>query len=370
VKLKCSNGADTLAARFLLILLFGWVTPLGVFAAGNNWMGSLNPNALLSQLSIPGTHDAGALFDPPGYPGTTKCQNLSIADQLNTGVRFLDVRCNNSGGTFLIYHGIIYQNLNFDDVLNAVFGFLTNNPTECVIMSVKEENSSTGGAFETAFDTYVAKNPGGWLLGSGIPTLTQARGKIVLFRRFTASSLPKGIPAASWPDNTTFTSGVLRVQDAYQVTSNDMKWTAITNLFNETNNTGTGTLYVNFASGVSNSPVTGLPNIPIVANDINARLTNYLATSFTGKRGILLLDFADINLCQLIYTNNFFVSGVALPKMSVRTSNANVIVAWTPMGGTLQSSEAVTGPFTNVPAATSPYTNVRSAPQLFFRVSL
>jgi hypothetical protein len=40
---------------------------------------------LLSAITIPGTHDAGALYDPVYAPGTTKCQNLSISDQLIAG---------------------------------------------------------------------------------------------------------------------------------------------------------------------------------------------------------------------------------------------------------------------------------------------
>src|SRR5688500_16988143 len=57
----------------------------------SNWMGSLPDATNVAQLSIPGTHDSGARTEPVG--GTAKCQNLSIADQLTAGVRYLDIRC-------------------------------------------------------------------------------------------------------------------------------------------------------------------------------------------------------------------------------------------------------------------------------------
>src|SRR5439155_23215825 len=121
--------------------------------------------------------------------------------------RFVDIRCRHIGDAFAIHHGSIYQNMNFDDVLNACFSFLTSNPGECIIMSVKEEYdpSNNTRTFEQTFDAYTAKNPTHWYLGDAVPTLGSVRGKIVLLRRFSAASTPKGIDATNWADNTTFT---------------------------------------------------------------------------------------------------------------------------------------------------------------------
>jgi len=170
-----------------------------------NWMGALNSNYTLSQFSVPGSHDAGARYEP--VSGTAICQTLTISDQLNAGVRFLDIRCRHYYDAFTIHHGSVYQNLNFDDVLNACTSFLNSNPTECIIMSVKEEYNAAGNTrtFEQTFDSYTAKNPGYWYLGANIPVLSSVRGKIVLLRRFSAVTTPKGIDASNWADNTTFT---------------------------------------------------------------------------------------------------------------------------------------------------------------------
>jgi 1-phosphatidylinositol phosphodiesterase len=252
----------------------------------------------LTRFSIPGTHDSGALYEP--LSGTTKCQNLTLSEQLNAGVRFLDIRCRHVNNAFLIQHGLVYQKMNFDDVLNAAIGFLTNNPKETVIMSVKEEYDPKGNtrSFEATFDSYVAKSPEKWLLSSSIPTLEQARGKIVLFRRFSAASTPKGIDLSVWPDDATFTNANVRVQDDYNVANTDSKWTAITNLLTEAQAGDTDILYVSFASGVAKRHF--LPNIPIVANAINLNLTRYFTLHTKGRYGVILMDFADADKCALI----------------------------------------------------------------------
>src|ERR1035441_2406801 len=66
----------------------------------------------------------------------------SIAQQLNFGVRFLDVRCYHSNDLFYIYHGIVDENQTFSQVLAQVFDFLNTNSTECVIMSVKKKKKT------------------------------------------------------------------------------------------------------------------------------------------------------------------------------------------------------------------------------------
>ena len=293
-----------LFTRGILSLLLASL-PFAGNAAGNNWMSGINGSEPISHFSIPGTHDSGARFEP--ISGTAKCQDLTIADQLTAGVRFLDIRCRHINDAFAIHHGQVYQNQNFDDVLNATIGFLNANPSETVIMSVKEEYTATGDtrSFEATFDSYVAKNPSKWYLGAGIPTLDQARGKIVLFRRFGANSTPKGIDASNWPDNTTFSNdaATLRVQDNYNVSNNDTKWNQILAILNEAHYGGPNTLYVNFASGVAS--IIGIPNIPNVSNNINPRLVSYFAANRSGRYGVTLMDFVDASKCSMIYNTSF-----------------------------------------------------------------
>ena len=275
----------------------------------NSWMSGLQDNISISKISIPGTHDSGARVDAPVVSGTAKTQDLSIAEQLNAGVRFLDIRCRHIDNAFTIHHGAIYQNLNFDDVLNACYTFLNSHPSETIIMSVKEEYdaSNTTRSFEQTFDSYVQKNPSKWDLGANIPTLGAVRGKIKLLRRFS-SGTTNGINASPWADNTTFdinNSGVqLNVQDYYKVTNNDDKWNGIFNLLNEAKNDTNGKLFVNFTSGYKPG-IFGIPSIPTVSNNINPRLKTFFQSNTHGSFGIMPIDFVNAELSELIVKTNF-----------------------------------------------------------------
>ncbi|TWF45302.1 1-phosphatidylinositol phosphodiesterase [Chitinophaga polysaccharea] len=280
----------------------------GLTVSLSAWMGSIADNTALSNLSIPGTHDSGARFEPIG--GTAKCQNLTIREQLDAGTRFLDIRCRHIGDAFAIHHGSIYQNLNFTDVTNACYDFLAANPSETIIMCVKEEYDPTNNTrtFEQTFDSYTQLQPSKWYLSATIPNLGQVRGKIVLVRRFGASNTPKGIDCTNWADNTTFSinnsNANLRVQDQYVVPDNNGKWTSITNLLTEAKNGDTSVWYLNFSSGYK-SLIFGIPSITTVSNAINPQLTTYFTNNTHGRYGTILMDFAASDRNTLIINTNF-----------------------------------------------------------------
>ncbi|CAH0311104.1 1-phosphatidylinositol phosphodiesterase [Pedobacter sp. Bi27] len=272
----------------------------------NSWMSVVADQTSIAAISIPGTHDSGATQEQ--VAGTAKCQNLSITDQLNAGVRYLDIRCRHIDNAFAIHHGAIYQNLNFNDVLNACINFLNSHPTETIIMSVKEEHTPTNNtrSFEQTFDAYVQQNPAKWDLGNNIPTLGSIRGKIRLLRRFSGSS-PKGIDATAWADNTTFdinNAATLKVQDFYNVNDVNTKWTKVETLLNEAKNDASNRLYLNYASGYK-AGIFSIPSITTVSNFINPKINTFFTNNTHGKFGIIPLDFVDSGRSQLIINTNF-----------------------------------------------------------------
>lgn len=260
-------------------------------------MARLPDGTPLASLSIPGTHDSGAMFEPAA--GIAKTQDLTIADQLNIGARYFDIRCRDVDDSFDITHGGIDQNQTFDDVLATMFAFLDANPSEALIVSVKEDAVQSGETmpFDAAFRGYIAGAPDRWYLDDSLPTLGQARGKLVLLRRFS-STVAQGIDGTDWADNATFVSGELHVEDNYVVTDNDLKWAAITDALAAA--TGDG-WHLTYTSGYQT--VQGLPNIELVSDDINARLDGYIEST-AGPLGTLAMDFITADRAAAVVAHN------------------------------------------------------------------
>ncbi|MCB5181771.1 phosphatidylinositol-specific phospholipase C [Streptomyces antimicrobicus] len=162
-----------------------------------DWMGALADGTALQRMTVPGTHDSGAL-----YGGLyVACQNIGIAQQLGAGIRFLDVRCRVTSGSFAIHHAAFYQNMMFGDVLVACANFLAQHPRETVLMRLKQEYSTDSDAtFRAVFDDYLDRR--GWRplfhIAPTLPTLGQARGKVVLLAD------NGGLPGIRYGDGTFF----------------------------------------------------------------------------------------------------------------------------------------------------------------------
>ena len=300
-----------------------------------NWMGHLPGSKLLSQLTIPGTHDTGT-YKGAGGPAA-QCQNMPIGAQLAAGIRRLDMRCGQIGNTFEIYH-TVDQNVSFDEVYTACIQFLQANPGECIIMGIARGADAINpiGSYEDVFNRYQQMYPNFWYLGDAIPTLDEVRGKIVLLRRFATVHPPKGLDITGWDnyDNQIFnvqqsstvprqTTYTWHVQGKYHLDSiGDIEphCTTVTNFLATAATATDDDWYINGAAGSGGAlPINvalGLPGTSIGANaHIAATLNNYAPDPFV-RFGTVEMDFPDPGLIrQLIDLNGyscFSIGGWAL----------------------------------------------------------
>jgi 1-phosphatidylinositol phosphodiesterase len=272
-------------------------------AAGHDWLDKLDGGQPISTITLPGTHDSGARKEP--FPGTARTQSATIAQQLDFGIRLLDIRCRHLNDSFAIYHGIANQDLTFAEVIRQVSGFLEENSSEFVVMSIAETNKAKNNtrSFTQTLDSYLKKDPGRWHLKPEIPSLDSARGKIVLLRRFQRDKI-QGIDATNWPNNTTFSKNGLVVQDRYQVEKIDTKWKHITAQFaSAVQNRKPNLIHLNFTSGYVSGRF-GIPDILKVSDEINARLKKYFERAPRKFHGWIMMDFATAGLSELIYRRN------------------------------------------------------------------
>ncbi|KAI0875067.1 PLC-like phosphodiesterase [Hypoxylon argillaceum] len=329
-----------------------------------NWMAGLPDAMPLAHLTIPGTHDAATwnytqetqdgLSSATRCDGTTalparvyRCQRLSIADALEGGIRFFDLRFAadplDASARLAFWHGpaLLSATASVEDVLFGLFAWLDAHPGEAVLASLQYERGTRANATSDArvqrllFDALTSEAAARHVhQGKGVlPTLGEVRGKVVLFRRFDLDMLPPAFEAripglhmapAKWLDNgaafelvfneTGGAAGKAFIEDFYHpgdygpVADNiEAKFAAVEGHLQSAAAGDFESLFVTFTSGThvevdppvypvvmalgsaaaGTGDVGGTPALP----GVNHRLLGLLA-SMKGKRlGIVVMDF-------------------------------------------------------------------------------
>lgn len=155
------------------------------------WMQDIDDNAKLFSLDIPGTHDCVTQFIQIRH--ICRCQNMNIYEQLCLGVRALDIRVQSKGDRLGMVHGIakafntpnrLGRQMDLADVLEHCFRFLSENPSEAIIFQFKNDsNKEMEKCFDNLYYRYIKGNEDKWFLENRVPSVGEARGKIVLIRR-------------------------------------------------------------------------------------------------------------------------------------------------------------------------------------------
>ena len=307
----------------LLFLLVMFLIP--VFQNGDStavegtadWMAGLDDSLPLNAIVLPGTHDSGTQFCQLGY--FSKCQGKSVGEQLEAGYRYLDIRLAVDGDGMKLMHGFTgcrtgampwAQKLTLDAVLGQCYAFLDLHPTETVVFAVKQEHGDESTAeFETLLHEILGREPERWLLSDTIPSLGEARGKLVLLRRYEdLAGLGKnaGIPLL-WENqnghgdthlNTVKAdqgSYTLWVQDRYEYDAED-KWAAFTAGLEKAGD-GEGELAIHFLS-TKGTAAYGHPWS--FAKKLDPRLAELEKLS-----GWIVVDYGSAALAETIYRHNF-----------------------------------------------------------------
>lgn len=166
-----------------------------------DWMAHLDDNRKVCKLSIPGTHDAltGMGFYNQQlqyiFNLTAISQVATLEQQLNTGIRFFDIRPVVSTDTILhkrilrCTHGMSELKVSFRQALDQITTFLEHHPSEFVIVKMQHDNGIENQAecytmLRDFLAEYDSMYPG--LFADWRPDLRVAdlRGKILFVNRF------------------------------------------------------------------------------------------------------------------------------------------------------------------------------------------
>ena len=269
---------------------------------GSRWMSGLADDAPLNSLTIPGTHDSGALYSFAGVSG--KCQSVSIGQQLKMGVRFLDIRLKLDRNELKVVHSFVDQKLTLADVLEDVTGFIRENPSEFLLISFKEDDSprKSDVTFSGQLEEMLAAYRDVIVPDSALPsTVGEARGKIYILSRYADASI--GIPAYhGWQDSTSFAIGSIFVQDHYEISAVSHKQKDIRDAV-EKAASGKYSLTLNFTSCYLDH---GFPPMSAAApaREINPWLMEFL-TSCSPWPGVFVCDYITSELAAALTERNF-----------------------------------------------------------------
>ena len=309
-----------IAAAFFFLPLTETVDTTPVEGSAD-WMKELDGELPLNQIVLPGSHDSATQYVQLAF--FSKCQALSIEEQLEAGCRYLDIRLGVDGhnDTFKLMHGFTncrtspfnpVDKLYLDDLLDDCYAFLKKHPTETVVFAVKQEHGKDSVAvFESMLNSYIREDADKWLLTDTIPTLDEARGKLVLMRRYEDEGgleARSGIPLI-WEDqkgakdtrpnvvaekNDFYT---LYVQDRFEYDT-EAKWEAFTKgMAMAEKRAKDGDVILSFLS-TKGSLSYGHPRQ--FANELNPRLAELDSLS-----GWVVVDFLSPKLAETIYQHNF-----------------------------------------------------------------
>ena len=199
-----------------------------------NWMHwfGIQDDTLVASMWIPGTHDTMALHgdvktilgdvsDPFGY---AKTQDLSLRDQLDAGIRAIDIRVKFDGcgaHSMRIFHGSFYQKTNWLEVKQTLEDWITTHPTEFVLVFVQNENPvKTWTCHGKAMHLYLlseldaSKWYTDWGEGFENPRYGNYRGRLVYLEK---------------RHSTRFNNNAPQIQDNWEYVTREQKWDAVVN---------------------------------------------------------------------------------------------------------------------------------------------
>ena len=335
------------------------------YSYADEWMAGIPDDALLSSVNIPATHDtgtAGVVEDAIPGVSITSCQNLYYDEQLNMGARSFDIRANatkddaSAADVKIVHGGELWQcqekngsDLTLQSILNTSLGFLEKHKSETVILTVKPDAGSTIG-LEHAVAEFIEKNKDKVYSGGDIPSMKEARGKIIFLRRFNLtknydSSVERamGFNLTNWDDikykdykyaYKLYDDGKnhVYIQDAYNTYGSE-KWPYILETMKQT--TGQDTSHpIEYNSWVFNYTSCSQGAPLGLTQEINPRLfkdeDNCIDNRFLGT---VMLNFIDEPMSRLIYeTNSNMIFEPKLPTPEVEVEYGQTLAEATLKG--------------------------------------
>lgn len=314
---------SVILALFLVLSVFVFAASAkGTELNGANWMSTIDGSVPVTAINMPGTHDSMARYVPASIVART--QTMSVSEQLYNGVRYLDMRTRIEKDDVIGVHdvinckdsyGLFAKNIILKDIVEDCKNFLNENKGETILFLLKQEVDDNTELFSKFYDDCIAASPESWFLENRVPTLAEARGKIVLLRSAKADrerfdNTNSGINFEMYPHIGSTDMNDFRhrpvselggypytymyVQDSYKLEGEE-KIEVIKNFLES--DLDNGCFNICCTNSAKSKPAAAN------AQETNAFLSSYNFTA--GKTyGIISMDFVTKELCEKIYMTN------------------------------------------------------------------
>lgn len=315
----------------------------GLFAQDNSaWMSNVADNAFVSQLSIPGVHDAGTghgfttLHSIPGEE-FARTQDKTLTELWNSGIRAFDLRPSIDGNDLRICHGYIKTNLMFSTAISTLCNLLDQHPTEAAIVIIRHESEGDSGSgnWDNLVRSKLSSSPASSHTVNFTPAIKmkEARGKLIVLCRNVYDTNPIGGFVYNWGESANFSQqqggyiegvdnqGPVFIQDFYNVSSSGAPATKTASIqrmlqFSCSENKEAKRWVINHTSGYSKT------FLGIVTSDgyrdnaktQNPVVINYL-NSHTGPTGLVMMDYGGTD-----YSNGYNVKGQTLTNTLINNN--------------------------------------------------
>lgn len=299
----------------------------------DNWMSRLTDNTLLSDVSIPGTHDAatgnGFATESADYGSMFgQTQECSIAQQWAVGVRAFDLRPALIDNHLHIFHGKLKTNASFETTVRQIIDSARVSRSEFAVIVFRHETDGDAGRteWEGVMSTFLSQSDIRQYVVDYRPDLTVAdmRGKVLLLARNHYADKPVGGYVEKWSSGEDIRSqvaariwsaegqGVLFVQDYYETIGKKMntKLRCMERMFLAPS---FGELRINHCSAYAHETMLEKENF--ATSDgyrSNATRTNRFALKTmrqSRQRGIIMMDYAGVDV-----SNGYNVLGLTLVR--------------------------------------------------------
>lgn len=260
-----------------------------------HWMKEIPDDIILSELTIPGTHDS-CTYQIKGLGNivsyAAKTQSWNLEEQMKAGLRYFDLRLRSFNNTLHCFHGPIDLIQTFDCILKTVSNFLNKNKTEVIIMQVvsEYEDKNCSKSMEQMYEEYTKnyKNMIEVYNNEKIPKMGELRGKMFFIKimKGSTSHISHFHIQNSWTCNTIqqIDKKIEKIRTQFHTSCS----------FKENRKEA---FFLNYLSSSSDYIMMS----PLSA----AKKCNKIAFDYKGRLGIVLADFPGEGLIEYLILQNF-----------------------------------------------------------------